>query len=275
MTIANVTFGSDAEVFLKTLTQEFFPVCDLVGGTKERPRSLGDGYFIQEDNVALEFNIPVCKDSKSFQQAFSVAFVKIAKEIPKSLIMSTETAANFSPVYISQIPQAQVFGCDPDYNVWELSENPKPFCDMPYLRTAAAHVHIGWEDPTDEDRIALVKFSDIFVSTLSWMYPDRLRRKLYGKAGAFRPKDYGIEHRVLSNEWIFDPKEINRIFNGYLQAIEAVNLNLQIEPTDEALIQKAINSYDSDTCSLLWNKYDKKLKTAKQIFNKEKAKPNA
>ena len=32
------------------------------------------------------------------------------------------------------------------------------------------------------------------------------RKELYGKAGAHRPKDYGVEYRVLSNYWLKSPE---------------------------------------------------------------------
>lgn len=42
---------------------------------------------------------------------------------------------------------------------------------------------------------------------------DVLRRKLYGKPGAFRPKAYGCEYRVLSNAWVDKPKVAAWLFD--------------------------------------------------------------
>jgi hypothetical protein len=40
-----------------------------------------------------------------------------------------------------------------------------------------------------------------------------LRRELYGKAGAFRPKPYGVEYRVLSNRWLNSEALIRWVYN--------------------------------------------------------------
>jgi hypothetical protein len=41
---------------------------------------------------------------------------------------------------------------------------------------------------------------------------DTERRKLYGKPGAFRPKPYGCEYRVLSNAWVDKPEVAGILF---------------------------------------------------------------
>jgi hypothetical protein len=41
---------------------------------------------------------------------------------------------------------------------------------------------------------------------------DKERRKLYGKPGAFRPKPYGCEYRVLSNAWVDKPEVASLLF---------------------------------------------------------------
>ena len=51
----------------------------------------------------------------------------------------------------------------------------------------------------------MVKSMDVLLGAGSCFYDkDRKRRQLYGKAGAFRPKAYGVEYRSLSNAWLSD-----------------------------------------------------------------------
>ncbi len=38
---------------------------------------------------------------------------------------------------------------------------------------------------------------------------DTERRGMYGKAGAFRPKPYGVEYRTLSNAWLSNDERIS------------------------------------------------------------------
>ena len=45
------------------------------------------------------------------------------------------------------------------------------------------------------------------------------RRSLYGKAGACRIKDYGVEYRVLSNFWVTTRDRRLAVWNRMVQAI--------------------------------------------------------
>ncbi len=258
--IKNVTFGSDIEVLLQDLTGRLFPVCGTVGGTKDKPRSLGKGFYIQEDNVALEFNIPVSKTQDQFMNNVRKGLALCKDELPPSLSYYMGASGSYDPSFIDGIAKAQQFGCDPDFNAWLMVQNEKPTCEDRCFRTAAGHVHIGWDNPEPDDQVALVKWSDVFVSTWSVIaLQDRKRRDLYGKAGCFRPKEYGIEHRVLSNDWIWNIQNIGRMYARYQQAIKAVNLGLTFDEADVDRLAKAINTYNVNACDNLYHKYLNRL----------------
>ena len=56
--LTQISIGSDPEVFI-SFKNKIVPSFDLIKGTKNAPRPLAKkGFFVQEDNVALEFNIP-------------------------------------------------------------------------------------------------------------------------------------------------------------------------------------------------------------------------
>jgi hypothetical protein len=49
---------------------------------------------------------------------------------------------------------------------------------------------------------------------------DDRRRQLYGKAGAYRPKPYGMEYRVLSNVWLKNKSLQRWVYRNTMRAIK-------------------------------------------------------
>jgi hypothetical protein len=42
---------------------------------------------------------------------------------------------------------------------------------------------------------------------------DKKRRELYGALGAYRPKSYGVEYRVLSNAWLESKEKMDIVYD--------------------------------------------------------------
>lgn len=60
MKIKNITLGTDPELFLEK-DNKIISAIGKIGGSKSEPQAISDnGHFIQEDNVAIEYNIPPC-----------------------------------------------------------------------------------------------------------------------------------------------------------------------------------------------------------------------
>ena len=57
------------------------------------------------------------------------------------------------------------------------------------------------------------------------MDPGTERRQLYGLAGSFRQKKYGVEYRSLSNWWIFSEETMQWFFENTHKAINFVQEN--------------------------------------------------
>jgi hypothetical protein len=210
------SIGSDMEVFAKRKdTGEHVAICGLIGGTKEDPLQLegmAEGFMIQEDNVALEFNIPPAMYREYFVEYMRIARNRITDILDKfNFEMSVEASVSFDTKELTH-PNALVFGCEPDYNAWSKTENIKPRCNDPTLRTAGGHIHVG----TSCDMLEGVKNMDLYLGVPSVLIDDKpssiARRALYGKAGAMRPKPYGFEYRVLSNFWMFDDTLVDWVY---------------------------------------------------------------
>lgn len=229
MKIGKYTFkvGADPEFFVKKF-DKLVSAYGLVSGTKDAPLPVKWG-AVQVDGMALEFNITPATTAFQFERNMSTVLQQITDMVPGYEIF-VEPVADFGADYIAEQPEAaRDLGCNPDYNAYTKLTNPRPDPMMPF-RTASGHIHIGWHDePVDindpghlEACYTLTKALDLFVGapSLAWDNDDR-RRMLYGRAGSFRPKSYGLEYRVLSNKWIVDPLLRRFVYHNTLCAVKA------------------------------------------------------
>lgn len=263
--LSSLTFGTDAEFFLRTLNGTSIPVCGIYGGTKDAPvaiKGCPDGFTVQEDNAAVEFNVPPSHTMTKLAHDVILASQELQVLLPKALIFDKQYSSIVLAEEYLQIPALQRFGCEPDYCVWSMKTNERPIPKVPGFRSAAAHVHIGWDNPEDEDKLQLVRLCDIFAvlpKIPSETKDESDRRTLYGKAGSFRWKEYGIEHRVLSNKWCLTKHSIYSTIKGYLLAVLALNLGVVIDEDDVPNIVKSINDPQPTLATQIYQKYSDKL----------------
>lgn len=245
------TIGADPELFLLKNKKPYSAI-GLIGGTKDEPKQLGTkkGFSIQEDNVSMEFNIPACHDHEAFIQSIEFVLTTMKKKL-KNFEFSEESALVFPEDQLRH-PQAQEFGCEPDFNAWTKEMNPRPKAADATLRSAGGHVHVG----TKEDPIEVIRAMDLFVGVPSVKLDKGiLRRQLYGKAGAFRPKPYGCEYRTLSNFWIFSKERIKWVYDQTAKALSFVEAGEVIPPEHGEIIQDCINNSNEESYEFLSKTY--------------------
>ena len=229
--------GADPEFFVKRFGK-LHSAHGLVPGSKEQPFKVDKG-AVQVDGMALEFNIDPAETFDQFETNMTSVLDKIVSMIPGYEVF-VEPVADFGLEYImSQPKEARELGCSPDFNAYTKEANPRPDANTPF-RTASGHVHIGWTkapvDINNEGHLeacrALTKALDVYlgIPSLVWDRDDR-RRSLYGAAGAFRPKPYGMEYRVLSNKWINDPFCRRLVYENTVKAIQATFDNPNVGDT--------------------------------------------
>jgi hypothetical protein len=252
----NVARGADPELFLQT-QKDAQPVVSigLIGGTKQSPRQLGHGYALQEDNVAVEFNVPIAKTADEFAASIQYVLGYLRQELePKGLELVITPTMEFTKDQLDH-PQAQELGCEPDYNAWTLAENPRPKAPET-LRSAGGHLHLSWDNPTKVECVRVVKVHDLFCGTAALLHDaDNKRREIYGKAGACRFKEYGVEYRTLSNFWIKDEELTKFIFNQSEKAMQFLRNGGRIDAEDSQKIQDCINNSDLNLFHELNDKY--------------------
>lgn len=248
--------GADPELFLRNkLTGDFISSVGLIGGSKDFPMPIGEGCAVQEDNVAVEFNIPPCKTAEDFIRSINYNkeyLHKRATELGLELVI--QPSAKFSNDQLTT-PAARNFGCEPDFNAWKDGEaNPRPKANDPNLRSAGGHIHV--EVPDGMDILAVVKAMDLFVGCMMVEFDqDMDRRKLYGKPGAFRKKPYGVEYRTASNVWITTDERIRWAWEQTDKALNFVAEGYVLDSDDAVLIQKCINESDLGCLEQLRDKY--------------------
>lgn len=240
------TLGCDPEIFLADRNGRLKASCGLIGGTKAAPQpliELGDHFAIQEDNVAIEFNIPPSSSRYEFTQNVHRAVKYIGDNVHQHLglhLVLEESAASF-PDDELVAPAAKEFGCDPDFNAWTGKRNPKPKADDANLRSCGGHVHVGYDKRVSP--AYLIRCMDLFLGVPSvLMDKGELRRKLYGKCGAYRDKSYGVEYRTLSNFWIKEPRFTEWVWNNTEKAYAAAEAQFQVGKYKDAILDAIDNN---------------------------------
>lgn len=250
------TIGADPEIFVKRKGLAF-SAHGLIPGTKKEPFPVQNG-AVQIDGTALEFNINPTNsnDFEGFNHNVTSVMAqlsKMVKERDPSITLNLSSVQDFDEGYLASLPdETKELGCEPDYCAYTLKENPRPDNTAPF-RTAAGHIHIGWgtDIPVEnEEHVDIcadfVKMCDATVGLfMTCLDREPRRRELYGKAGAFRPKSYGVEYRTPSNAWL-GHKDYRRAVHTLLQlAIDhKVRGETVLQATGfyEARIQEIINS---------------------------------
>lgn len=249
-----ITLGADPEVFFSS-EQTPVSAIGLIGGSKHDPKSLGEGFAILEDNVAAEYNIPPASNIIDFSRYVERGLNHVIEHARKyKLGISRRASYSFTSRELDN-PQAQEFGCEPDFDAWTKSMNIKPEATDGNFRTCGGHIHVGGVEHLDP--FAVIRAMDLFLGVPSvFLDTDKDRRQLYGKAGAFRPKDYGVEYRTLSNFWIFDPKLRYWVANATINAVEyAEKYLIESDSSLGELIRYCINESDMDVYFELKSEY--------------------
>ena len=246
--------GADPEFFIKKKYGGYTSAVGLIGGSKWKPKKIDeDGHAILEDNVAVEFNIKPASSFDEFRSSIHKVLDHIRGILP-GYEFSKESAVSF-PQEELMTPEAQMFGCEPDFDAWRECVNEKPCADDKNLRSAGGHIHVG-SDLAINNPVAVIRAMDLFLGVPSTQLDaGTLRRELYGKAGCFRAKSYGAEYRTLSNFWIFDDSLIQWAFDGTQRALEFVEKGNTIDAADGYRIQRCINTNNPNDFDFLKAKF--------------------
>lgn len=255
--------GCDPEVFF-TKRGKFQSAAGVIPGDKHSPHEVLNG-AIQVDGLAAEFNTNPCTlytpskylqygDDEAFNQRVLGVLSNIRQRANEAgYNISQESFAEFDREYYDSLPEdTKELGCDPDFNAYtgemnEIDRNP----ELETCRGAAGHIHIGWGNdiPVDHpDHLAIcrdaVRALDRWVGLILIAYGDTdiRRRRCYGKAGAFRPKSYGVEYRSPSNWWIWNQKRRKLVFKYAQKCMKDLIGVRNFERVSDEDVQRVMNN---------------------------------
>lgn len=221
-----ILIGADPELFLKK-NGRFHSAHGIVPGSKETPFPVKNG-AVQVDGMALEINISPSKNKKEFVHNISSVLHSLREMVPDEYVFDYAATAEFSDSHMREQPrEALMLGCDADFDAYNECQSPRP-APMANKRTAGGHIHIGWtenEDPMESSHFLsccqIAKQLDYFLGIPSVILDrDEERQGVYGGAGSFRPKPYGMEYRVLSNFWIRKKEYMGFVFSQTMLAFD-------------------------------------------------------
>lgn len=264
MFVTDIKIGADIELFLRNRgTGEIVSAEGLIPGTKYKPFIFDESseyYALSLDNVSPEFCIPPSENAAEFYFGIEKALKYIESIIPKELETVAVPAAYLNEKYL-QTENAKTFGCEPDFNAWTEMQNMPP-APNENMRTAGGHIHIGYKNPNVFINKSLIKALDIYLGVPSILQePENDRKRMYGKAGAYRDKSYGVEYRTISNYYLQSKELTDWVFQNTMEAINFVNKGgcngLNIQEKEE--IVNCINYNDHELANVLIEKYQVKL----------------
>lgn len=248
--------GADPELFIQdNKSKEFVPATRMLGGTKESPLYYDDGFAVQEDNVTAEYNIPPATTVDEWVSYHNKAHQKLQEMVGNTRRLVARPAADFSPEWFEKFPELMESGCNPDMSVYTFEQSTPNGSFDNKTRYAGGHVHVscdyGWED-----ELNLVKWMDILIAVpFAKMEADGRRRLLYGQAGVYRQKEYGIEYRTPSSTWVRYPKWQRYVFCASQRACEIIDRRQDYLLMPDDILQDAINNRNMEKLHLIMKNY--------------------
>lgn len=175
-------------------------------------------------------------------------------------------------------------GCEPDYDAYSGSKNTIDIEPRKLkVRTGGGHIHFGFNvsdgtkkalflrngkwylhDTYEEAAPDIIKTMDYLCGVPCILMDTgagpRERRKVYGKAGAYRIQKHGIEYRTLSNFWLWHASLMSAVYLlGRIALIVATEYPILMEtlfnmvPNED--IQQIINENNEEAAAELTLKF--------------------
>lgn len=243
--------GFDPEIFLVNKKDEVIPAFNffpepLLPGLDRVQSCFADGFAAEFTTIVIGCH------------AWGVDAIRAALHLIQNRAKKYDASAKFSPKSLFAIPplsfekatDTQVaLGCAPSSNIYGHKsfsvDNPRTF---PF-RSAGGHIHFGvnTKTPINSYIRTLDRLLGIPCVALFDGIDDPMRRTMYGRAGEYRSKPYGLEYRVLSNAWILSPIIAHLVLNTARGAMKVAHLvkDDKLFGVSDEKVQEIINTCDA------------------------------
>lgn len=231
---------------------------------------LKDGNRFYGDNALAEFAFPPAKSIDGIIDRINTVLVRAQDYLGDRYKFVCKTSHDFDRIELKDVVSPRMrkedgtpvvmshweTGCNPNFDAYAEAQNRgADFRDG--TRTGSFHIHIGNANCDKEpegflmlttDKLMAVRLLDIFLGCASVIFDkdssSAARRRLYGKAGEFRPTSYGVEYRVLGNYALRSPALVRLVYElaeytmRVMASKEGIDVMAAVDPT---LVQRAIN----------------------------------
>lgn len=213
-----ITFGSDPEFMLRDGDTHRSAI-GIVQGSPDN-RIVIKGHEFYYDNVLAECGVKPGKNKKQVLKNIREC-LKLYSEMVAPFKLVAQASENY-PASELEHPEAKVAGCEPDMCVYAMEMQEPPRWEMQHndLRTCGGHIHLGSKmlQADGPEPIRIIQMADLFLGIPSlWLDADPtspIRRNLYGQAGRYRVKKYGVEYRSLGNFWLKNQELVNWVYDA-------------------------------------------------------------
>jgi hypothetical protein len=211
------TFGCDSE-FILTLDGVYKSAIPVLKGNREK-REKFNGHEIFHDNVLAEVAIKYGHSREQVVENFRSALTWLSSKV-NPCKLTLEASADYPKKELND-PAAKEAGCDEETDAYTrktIKSQENAIKTTPF-RTAGGHIHLGGAAVLQNSiKVKLVVYAlDLFVGIPSLFLDNNIfaaeRRKMYGKAGSYREKPYGLEYRVLGPFWLRSPDTVRLIYD--------------------------------------------------------------
>jgi len=252
--------GSDPEFMLRSkVTKELVSSIGIIPGTKEEPSKPDDlnGYTIQIDNVLGEISVPPAADKEGLWNNIQIGLDYVRNNFLSDDLEIAHLSSGYYTEEQLDNDIARQFGCMPSLNAWSKINNDVPVSDNLLFRGCGCHIHLSYENPSEEMNFEIARAFDLFCTLPSILLDDdRDRRHFYGKAGELRHCSYGVELRTIGGFLLANKDHYDYILDNMFKAIEWLNQGNRVSDHLGMDIQFTVNTYSANVAEAIMMEYN-------------------